>query len=86
MSVSKQLTAISYDSGNCRLYVEDQECRKYVIIDHGHQYEKYRLPRYELHTYTRDGEPCSPLNVPWELTCGVDGSSFFTGLKHEVLS
>ncbi|MDF4421583.1 hypothetical protein [Vibrio parahaemolyticus] len=86
MSVSKQLTAISYDSGNCRLYVKDQDGRKYVILDHGHVFEKNGWSRYELNTHSKCGEPCTPINVPWELVSGVEGSVFVTGLKHEAES
>jgi len=57
----KVLTKLQDDSDNCRVYVKDQDGNKYVILDHGISYAKNGLPRYELHTHTRDGEPDIPL-------------------------
>ncbi len=62
----KILTKVRADTGNCRVYVKDQKDREYVILDHGHMYESYGLPRYELHTHTRCGEPSTPLPAQHE--------------------
>lgn len=80
--MKKQLIAIRHDSGNCRLYVQDQNKQRYVLLDQGHLQEKWGLPRFELHTHSDDGEPDTPLCVPWLLMEGVEGTVFCTGLQH----
>jgi len=77
----KRLTGKGHDSGNCRLYVEDEEKGKYVILDGGEVMVQYGQPRFVLHDYSRDGEPCSPINCDWILEEGVAGTIFEAGLK-----
>ncbi|WP_196160903.1 hypothetical protein [Reinekea sp. G2M2-21] len=90
----KTLTTAFHDRGNCRLYVSDQnyDSRKpanngkgridanLVIIDQGHMAGKYGRQRFELHTMTRDGEPCSLINSPWVLLTGEEGTDFTPGI------
>jgi len=48
----KRLTSISHVSGNCRLYVEDEEKRKYVILDGGEVIVQWGQPRFVLHNHS----------------------------------
>lgn len=65
------LTPVTLDSGNCRLYVKDQNNKPLVIIDQGHLAAKYGA-QYELYTHTNDGEPCSPILSEWELNSDIE--------------
>lgn len=82
--MDKQLYAVKHDSGNCRLYVKDQEGKRYVLIDQGHTHAKWGLPRFELHTHSADGQPEVPIKCDWELLEGVTGTEFESGLSYET--
>jgi hypothetical protein len=81
----KILAPVKHDSGNCRLYVEDQDKRKYVILDQGLTFEMNGMTRFDLHTHSRDGEPCSPIKTDWILKQGILGTVFEYGLSHLII-
>lgn len=79
--VQKRLVPYRYDSGNCRVYVLDQERRSYVLIDQGERFAAATgETRLQLHTHTKDGEPDIPLlATSWILAGSVAGTVFEVG-------
>lgn len=80
--VQKRLVPYRYESGNCRVYVLDQDRRSYVIIDQGERYAASTgTPRLQLHTHTKDGEPDVPLlATSWILAGSISGTVFEAGV------
>lgn len=74
-----------HDSGNGRLYVKDAKKRSFVILDNGRGMEWWGLPRFELCTHSKDGEPCSPVkkSISWMYTGETQGD-FVSGLRYDA--
>ncbi|MFM2668511.1 hypothetical protein AAFX24_27605 [Vibrio mediterranei] len=69
-----------------RLYVTDQNCEKYVLIDGGEGMTRWGIARYTLFNHCKNGEPHSPVNpnLSWEYV-GPNIDSFEHGLSsHHV--
>ena len=77
----KRLRATRFDRGNCRLYVKDQNGSRYVLVDQGPGYQRWGLPRFELMSYSKCGEPDVPVRLSWVLEEGLGGTEFQTGLS-----
>ncbi|WP_196160886.1 hypothetical protein [Reinekea sp. G2M2-21] len=58
----------------------------YVIIDQGYLEDKYGRQRYVLHTVSQDGEPSSPVDIPWLLVTGVPAQACLTHPKNNAPS
>lgn len=80
----KHLTPVIHDRGTCRLYVEDENKRPYVILENDKNYAQHCGIRFELYTHTKDGEPCCPIrkDIQWVLTEGVKNTVFTKGLSN----
>lgn len=76
---------VKYDSCNCRLYVECEE-GIFVLIN----INSMSRPIWMPHSYTSDGEPCSPIKdgTEWVLCSIPEGAEqeFSVGMAHTFAS
>ncbi|MGD1524268.1 hypothetical protein [Vibrio owensii] len=74
-----------YDHGNGRLYVKDSKKRSFVILDNGKGMEGWGLPRFEVCTHSKDGEPDSPIrkDISWMYN-GETHGDFVKGLRYDA--